>query len=113
MKAHDKTLNAIAKKYNRSTAQILIRWSLERGWVSLPKSDTPSRIKANADIYDFELGTEDMKTLNDFESKLFANYGQTAIDLSLLRPFFVLVLGSNFPSLVKLRFRVVRPLAIA
>ena len=54
----------IAEKYGRSTAQILIRYSLQKGWVSLPKSDTPSRIAANADGYQFELSDGDMQTLD-------------------------------------------------
>jgi diketogulonate reductase-like aldo/keto reductase len=66
-KADDKTLNSIAEKHNISTAQVLIRWSLQRGFVSLPKSDTPSRIKANADLYGFELSKEDMKALDDLD----------------------------------------------
>jgi len=66
-KADDPTLNSIAKKYNRSAAQVLIRWSLQKGWVTLPKSDTPGRIEANADIYGFELDTGDMKTLDDLD----------------------------------------------
>jgi len=66
-KADDPTLNALAKKHDRSTAQVLIRWSLQKGWVTLPKSDTPSRIEANADIYSFELDTGDIKTLDDLD----------------------------------------------
>jgi len=66
-KANDPTLNVLAKKYDRSTAQVLLRWSLQKGWITLPKSDTPSRIEANADLYGFELSTEDMKTLDDLD----------------------------------------------
>jgi diketogulonate reductase-like aldo/keto reductase len=66
-KADDKTLNAIADKYKVTTAQVLIRWSLQRGFVSLPKSDTPSRIEANAGLYGFELSKEDMKALDDLD----------------------------------------------
>jgi len=54
----------MSKKHNKTTAQILIRYSLQKGWVSLPKSDTPSRIEANADIFGFELSEDDMATLN-------------------------------------------------
>lgn len=63
-KAYDQTLVRIAKGCNKSTAQILVRWSLQRGFVPLPKSDNPWRIQENADVYDFELSPEDMKTLN-------------------------------------------------
>lgn len=66
-KADNETLVKLAKKYNKTTAQILIRWSLQKDWVTLPKSDTPERIKANADIFDFEISTEDMKSLNDLD----------------------------------------------
>ena len=40
---------------------------MQKGWVSLPKSDTPSRIQANADVYGFELTDEDMKTLDSLD----------------------------------------------
>jgi diketogulonate reductase-like aldo/keto reductase len=51
------------KKHNKSAAQILIRWSLQKGFVPLPKSVTSSRIIENADVFDFGLDTEDMKSL--------------------------------------------------
>jgi len=66
-KAYDDTLVNIAKKYNKETAQILIRYSLQKNWVTLPKSDTPARIKSNADVFDFEISAEDMKVLDDLD----------------------------------------------
>lgn len=48
-------IQAMAEKYGRSVAQICIRWSLQRGYLPLPKSVTPERIKSNADVFDFEL----------------------------------------------------------
>lgn len=67
MKAHDRTLGEMAKKHDKTTAQVLIRYSLQKGWVSLPKSDTPSRIEANADVYGFELSADDMATLDGLD----------------------------------------------
>lgn len=67
LKAHDQTLVDLSKKHDKSTAQILIRYSLQKGWVSLPKSDNPGRIQANADVYGFELSDEDMKTLDSLD----------------------------------------------
>ena len=67
LKAHDQTLGTVSKKHGKTTAQTLIRYSLQKGWVSLPKSDTPSRIEANADVYGFELSDEDMKTLDSLD----------------------------------------------
>ena len=55
----------IAKKYNKSTAQLLIRWSLQHGAVPLPKSVTASRIEENTKVFDFVISDEDMKTIND------------------------------------------------
>ncbi|KAF2684792.1 Aldo/keto reductase [Lentithecium fluviatile CBS 122367] len=66
-KAHDKTLTEIATKHKKSPNQILIRYCLQKGWVPLPKSDTPQRIVSNADVYDFELDEEDMKSLDGFD----------------------------------------------
>lgn len=66
-KAHDPTLKAIASDLDKTTAQVLIRYSLQKGWVTLPKSDTPSRIEANADVYDFELNKEHFDQLDDLD----------------------------------------------
>lgn len=60
----DPTLNSIAKDHGVSTAQILVRYSLQKNWVPLPKSDTPSRIVANADVYGLELKAEEMEKLD-------------------------------------------------
>ncbi|PWY97283.1 Aldo/keto reductase [Testicularia cyperi] len=62
--ADDAELNEIAKKHGVSWAQVLIRWSLQKGYVPLPKSDTPSRIASNADVFDFELDEDDMAKLD-------------------------------------------------
>ena len=53
----------IAEKYGRSVAQVCIRWSLQRGYLPLPKSVTPSRIRENLDVFDFELSAEDVEVL--------------------------------------------------
>lgn len=58
-------LKTIAAKYDKSVAQVLIRWSLERGYVPLPKSITPSRIKENFDVFDFHLSADDIATISN------------------------------------------------
>ncbi|KAF2831936.1 Aldo/keto reductase [Ophiobolus disseminans] len=63
-KAQDETLLEISKKHNVSTNQVLVRWSLQNGLVPLPKSDTPSRIVSNADVYNFNLNEGEMARLN-------------------------------------------------
>ncbi|WP_297205660.1 aldo/keto reductase [uncultured Brachyspira sp.] len=57
-------LKEIAKKYNKSAAQICIKWCLQNNTLPLPKSVTPSRIKENTEIFDFVISEDDMKTIN-------------------------------------------------
>lgn len=54
------TLVAIGEKYGKTTAQVMLRWQLQRGIVSLSKSATPERVRQNFDIFDFELSADDM-----------------------------------------------------
>ncbi|KAF7315531.1 hypothetical protein MIND_00068400 [Mycena indigotica] len=57
-------ITKLATKFNRDPAHILLRWSLQKGFVPLPKSQTPSRIASNANLYDFELDESDMAALD-------------------------------------------------
>ena len=61
----NETLMTIAEKYNKSVAQICIRWILQNGLLPLPKSVTPSRMEENTFVFDFELSHEDMVTINN------------------------------------------------
>ncbi len=54
---------AFSKKYGKSIAQICLRWSLQMGYLPLPKSVTASRIAENAQIFDFELEESDLRTI--------------------------------------------------
>jgi len=60
---NDETLKGIASKYNKSVAQICLRFVLQSGLNVLTKSVTPSRILENTQIFDFELSAEDMATI--------------------------------------------------
>ena len=57
------TLQDIATKYNKSTAQIILRWDLQNEVVTIPKSIKEHRIIENANIFDFELSADDMKAI--------------------------------------------------
>lgn len=54
------TLVEIAKKYGKSSAQVILRWNIQRGIVIIPKSIHKERMEQNLDIWDFELTDEDM-----------------------------------------------------
>lgn len=60
----DATLLKIGKAHGKSTAQVLIRWSLQKGYVPLPKSDNEVRIKQNADVFDFAMTKEEMDAID-------------------------------------------------
>jgi diketogulonate reductase-like aldo/keto reductase len=56
-------MQELAKKYGRSIARICIRWSLQMGFLPLPKSVTPARIRENTQVFDFELSPEDVQLI--------------------------------------------------
>ncbi|WP_028975467.1 aldo/keto reductase [Spirochaeta cellobiosiphila] len=56
-------MKEFSKKYGKSIAQICLRWSLQRGYLPLPKSVTPSRIKENTEIFDFTLEASDVELI--------------------------------------------------
>ena len=60
----DPSIALIAKRYGKSPAQVMLRWCIQHGVIAIPKSSHPARIQENADIFDFELSSEDMHTLD-------------------------------------------------
>lgn len=62
----DPKLIAIGKKYEKSPAQVCIKWQIQRGLSVVPKSANPERIKQNLEIFDFELTSDDMKEVESF-----------------------------------------------
>ncbi|MFZ2576687.1 MAG: aldo/keto reductase [Lactococcus hircilactis] len=62
-------LQTIANQYNKTVAQVVLRWSLHKGYLPLPKSVTPERIRENADIFDFNLSVEDIAFIDGLRGK--------------------------------------------
>lgn len=57
-------IQAIADKYDKTTAQVCLRWSIQQGLLPLPKSVHPDRIQANTEIFDFSLTDDEMDTIS-------------------------------------------------
>lgn len=64
----DVTVRAIAAKHQRSPAQIILRWHLDNGFIVIPKSVTPARIRENFAVFDFHLDADDIHQLNALDS---------------------------------------------
>lgn len=69
-KLDDETITALAEKYGKTPAQVILRWDLQKGVVTIPKSVTPERIRENANIFDFELTEEDVEKISDLNEDL-------------------------------------------
>ncbi|EEL74053.1 aldo/keto reductase [Bacillus cereus] len=60
----NETLQEIAEKHGKTTAQVILRWDLQNGVITIPKSTKEHRIIANADVFNFELTKEDMEKID-------------------------------------------------
>lgn len=60
-------ISQLAEKYQKTPVQIVIRWDLQKGVVTIPKSSQKERIIANADVFDFEISDEDMNALDKLD----------------------------------------------
>ena len=63
----DQIIKDVADAHGKTAAQVIIRWHLQLGHMVIPKSETPSRIKENFDVFDFELSDEQMKKINGLD----------------------------------------------
>lgn len=63
----DPVVAAVASKHGRSPAQVILRWHLDHGWVVIPKSVTPSRIRENFDVFGFSLDHDDLQKIDGLD----------------------------------------------
>ena len=70
-------ISELSEKYGCTCTQLLVRWSLQRGFVLLPKSVKRERIEQNADVGGFEIDEVDMKTLDELDEDLHTDWDPT------------------------------------
>lgn len=66
-KFNDERLQKLCKQYNKTPAQIILRWNLEHGISTIPKSSSKKRLQENFDIFDFSLSKEDAELMDGFD----------------------------------------------
>lgn len=64
---NESVLVELSKKYNKSTAQIILRWHIQEGNIVFPKTTNPEHMKENFDIFDFELSDDEMKQIQSLD----------------------------------------------
>lgn len=64
---NDKIIVEIAEKYNISSAQVILRWNLQKGVVVIPGSSNPKHIKENLDLFNFQLTSDDMEKIKSLD----------------------------------------------
>ncbi|MCM1530372.1 MAG: aldo/keto reductase [Alistipes sp.] len=76
-------LTAIGEKYGKTSAQVMLRWNIQRGVVVLPKSTHIERMEQNFNVFDFVLSDEDMKTISAMDtqtSSFFSHYDPSMVE---------------------------------
>ncbi len=63
-----KTVEQLARKYGKNAGQVILRFEVQEGFIVLPKSTNPERIKGNIDIFDFELTTDEMEQMRTLDT---------------------------------------------
>ena len=65
----EEIIKRLAEKYKKSPAQIILRWDIQKGVITIPKSQKPERIKENFEIFDFELSENEIKEIDGLDGK--------------------------------------------
>ena len=80
LRMNDATIRSLSSKYSCTPAQLMVRWSLQHGYVPLPKSVSKSRIIANGDVSGFEIEEADMKSMDGLDEYLVTDWDPVDCD---------------------------------
>ena len=69
----EEIINKFANKYKKSPAQIILRWDIQKGIITIPSSQNTKRIKENFEIFDFEMTEEEIKEIDSLNGKVRRN----------------------------------------
>jgi len=76
----NKILVSIAKKYNKTVPQIILKWDIQSNIITIPKSGNKIRIRENFDIFNFELSNEELKKIDDLNENYRVRYNPDTVD---------------------------------
>ena len=76
----DPRIMKIASKYQKSPAQLLIRWNIQQGIIPIPKSKNPSRLLENISVFDFDISLDDIHELNQMNQNIRTSYNPLEFD---------------------------------
>ena len=79
----NEVLKGIGEKYGKTTAQVMLRWNIQRGVIVLPKSTHKERMIQNIDVFDFKLSDEDMSAIAALDTKtsaFFSHYDPNMVE---------------------------------
>jgi diketogulonate reductase-like aldo/keto reductase len=79
-KLEDPTVVSIAEAHGKSAAQCMIRWALQHQLITIPKSTHQQRIAGNADVFDFELSDDEMRTLDGLDEDFITSWDPREVD---------------------------------
>ena len=65
----DPTLKVLAQKHGKTPAQVVLRWHLDRGYIAIPKSATPARLREKFEVFDFSLDADDLATIDALDRR--------------------------------------------
>ena len=76
----DERIQKISTRYEKSPAQILLRWNIQQGIVPIPKTKNLSRLQENISVFDFQIEPEDMEKLNSMNENHRTSYDPLQFD---------------------------------